>query len=224
MNQERQMSQSMPLAILLTLAGGFQDAYSYNSRGHVFANAQTGNIVLFAQNLMSAQFSQALHYLLPVLAFILGVYISEKIHQKYKYSHLFHWRQLVLVSEIFLLILAGFLKTDMIANVLLSFACAMQVQSFRKFKGISFATTMCIGNMRSATEMLCHYHLNKDKELKRKSLYYYLLILTFAFGAGIGALCSWQWGNYAIWIAAFFMLIGVILMFVQEEKHVKALT
>ena len=210
MNQERQMSQSMPLAILLTLAGGFQDAYSYNSRGHVFANAQTGNIVLFAQNLMSAQFSQALHYLLPVLAFILGVYISEKIHQKYKYSHLFHWRQLVLVSEIFLLILAGFLKTDMIANVLLSFACAMQVQSFRKFKGISFATTMCIGNMRSATEMLCHYHLNKDKELKKKSLYYYLLILTFAFGAGIGALCSWQWGNYAIWIAAFFMLIGVI--------------
>ena len=211
----------MPLAILLTLAGGFQDAYSYNSRGHVFANAQTGNIVLFAQNLMSAQFSQALHYLLPVLAFILGVYISEKIHQKYKYSHLFHWRQLVLVSEIFLLILAGFLKTDMIANVLLSFACAMQVQSFRKFKGISFATTMCIGNMRSATEMLCHYHLNKDKELKKKSLYYYLLILTFAFGAGIGALCSWQWGNYAIWIAAFFMLIGVILMFGQEEKHVK---
>ena len=171
MDQERQMSQSMPLAILLTLAGGFQDAYSYNSRGHVFANAQTGNIVLFAQNLMSAQFSQALHYLLPVLAFILGVYISEKIHQKYKYSHLFHWRQLVLVSEIFLLILAGFLKTDMIANILLSFACAMQVQSFRKFKGISFATTMCIGNMRSATEMLCHYHLNKDKELKRKSLY-----------------------------------------------------
>ena len=221
MDQERQMSQSMPLAILLTLAGGFQDAYSYNSRGHVFANAQTGNIVLFAQNLMSAQFSQALHYLLPVLAFILGVYISEKIHQKYKYSHLFHWRQLVLVSEIFLLILAGFLKTDMIANILLSFACAMQVQSFRKFKGISFATTMCIGNMRSATEMLCHYHLNKDKELKRKSLYYYLLFLTFAFGAGIGALCSWQWGNYAIWIAAFFMLIGVILMFVQEEKQVK---
>ena len=124
MDQERQMSQSMPLAILLTLAGGFQDAYSYNSRGHVFANAQTGNIVLFAQNLMSAQFSQALHYLLPVLAFILGVYISEKIHQKYKYSHLFHWRQLVLVSEIFLLILAGFLKTDMIANILLSFAKA----------------------------------------------------------------------------------------------------
>lgn len=221
MDQERQMSQSMPLAILLTLAGGFQDAYSYNSRGHVFANAQTGNIVLFAQNLISAQFSQALHYLLPVLAFILGVYISEKIHQKYKCSHLFHWRQLVLVSEIFLLILAGFLKTDMIANILLSFACAMQVQSFRKFKGISFATTMCIGNMRSATEMLCHYRLNKDKELKRKSLYYYLLILTFAFGAGIGALCSWQWGNYAIWIAAFFMLIGVILMFVQEEKQVK---
>ena len=42
---KQQMSESMSLAVLLTLAGGFQDAYSYNCRGRVFANAQTGNIV-----------------------------------------------------------------------------------------------------------------------------------------------------------------------------------
>jgi uncharacterized membrane protein YoaK (UPF0700 family) len=36
------------IAVFFTLAGGFMDAYSYLARGHVFANAQTGNIVLFA--------------------------------------------------------------------------------------------------------------------------------------------------------------------------------
>ena len=53
--KKKQMSESMPLAIFLTLAGGFQDAYSYNCRGKVFANAQTGNIVLLGQNLAQGQ-------------------------------------------------------------------------------------------------------------------------------------------------------------------------
>ena len=57
--KKKQMSESMPLAIFLTLAGGFQDAYSYNCRGKVFANAQTGNIVLLGQNLAQGQWKTA---------------------------------------------------------------------------------------------------------------------------------------------------------------------
>ena len=44
---------------LLTLSGGLQDAYTYFCRGHVFANAQTGNIVLLGQSLFSGSLSQA---------------------------------------------------------------------------------------------------------------------------------------------------------------------
>ena len=50
-----QMSESLALGIVLTLAGGFQDAYSYNCRGKVFANAQTGNIVLMGSHLASRE-------------------------------------------------------------------------------------------------------------------------------------------------------------------------
>ncbi len=35
------------LTAILAIVGGFLDSYSYLMRGHVFANAQTGNIVLF---------------------------------------------------------------------------------------------------------------------------------------------------------------------------------
>ena len=52
----KQMSESMILGVVLTLAGGFQDAYSYNCRGQVYANAQTGNIVLLGQNIASGNF------------------------------------------------------------------------------------------------------------------------------------------------------------------------
>lgn len=215
----KQMSESMILGVVLTLAGGFQDAYSYNCRGQVFANAQTGNIVLLGQNIASGNFQNAFHYLFPLLAFLAGVYLSEWVRELCKSFQKLHWRQIVLAFEIVMLAIAGLLpqSLNVVSNVLMSFACAMQVDSFRKFRGIPCATTMCIGNMRSGTELLCRYHITKDPELKRKSLHYYFIILVFAIGAAIGAVASQKFGNPAIWIAAGLMLLGFILMFVKEE-------
>lgn len=212
------MSDSLILAIFLTLAGGFQDAYSYNCRGQVFANAQTGNIVLFGQNLATGQFTQAAHYLAPVTAFALGVYFAEWIRLKYQDSTQIHWRQSVLLGEVFLLTIAGLLPSsqNMLANVLLSFACAMQVNAFRKFHGLPCATTMCIGNMRSAAALLCGYHLTSDRTLCQKSSHYFFVIVIFLLGAALGAVCSQSFGLRAIWIAAVFQLIGCILMFFQH--------
>ena len=215
----KQMSESMILGVVLTLAGGFQDAYSYNCRGQVFANAQTGNIVLLGQNIASGNFQNALHYLFPLLAFLAGVYLSEWVRELCKSFQKLHWRQIVLAFEIVMLAAAGLMpqSLNVVSNVLMSFACAMQVDSFRKFRGIPCATTMCIGNMRSGTELLCKYHITKDPELKRKSLHYYFIILVFAVGAAIGAVVSQRFGNPSIWIAAGLMLIGFILMFIKED-------
>lgn len=218
-SRSKQMSESMVLGVLLTLAGGFQDAYSYNCRGQVFANAQTGNIVLLGQNIAGGNFEAALRYLFPLAAFVGGVYVTEWIRQRCREYRRIHWRQIVLAVEIILLLAAGGLPQSMNipANVLMSFACAMQVDSFRKFRGIPCATTMCIGNMRSATEMLCRYRITKDPEMKKRSGHYYFMILVFAAGAAVGAILSQQIGDRAIWIAAVLMLAGFILMFIREE-------
>ena len=217
---DQQMSESMTLAVFLTLAGGFQDAYSYNCRGKVFANAQTGNIVLLGQNLAQGHFQDAMHYLMPLAAFIGGVYVTEWVHHLYKDYEKIHWRQIVLIVETVLLIVVGLLphSFDMLANVMMSFACAMQVNSFRKFRGIPCATTMCIGNMRSATEMLCRYHITKDRELKRKSMHYYFVILIFAVGAAVGALMSIHLGLRVIWTAAALRVVGVVRRFVKDDR------
>jgi uncharacterized membrane protein YoaK (UPF0700 family) len=219
LEKPKQMSESLLLGVVLTLAGGFQDAYSYNCRGQVFANAQTGNIVLLGQNLAAGSFYHALRYLLPILAFLGGVYLSERVHNWCQGNFRLHWRQVILGVEICLLIVAGLMPQTMNtpANILLSFACAMQVTSFRKFRGLPCATTMCIGNMRSATELLCRYHITKDPELKRKSMHYYFIIFVFAVGAAIGAVLSHRIGDRSIWIAAGLMLVGFIMMFVKEE-------
>jgi uncharacterized protein DUF1275 len=42
----RTRPDTLPTGLLLAGAGGFLDAYTFVGRGGVFANAQTGNIVL----------------------------------------------------------------------------------------------------------------------------------------------------------------------------------
>ena len=49
MKHSKQMSESVRLGILLALSGGLMDAYSYIVRDRVFANAQTGNMLLICQ-------------------------------------------------------------------------------------------------------------------------------------------------------------------------------
>ena len=66
----RQMSDAFRTTVFLTLSGGFQDAYTYMGRGKVFANAQTGNIVLMATNFCEGDFAKALRYLLPPVSIL----------------------------------------------------------------------------------------------------------------------------------------------------------
>ena len=165
------MSESFLIAGILSISGGLQDAYTYMYRGKVFANAQTGNIVLLAQNLVDRNWQAVLRYFSPLLFFALGVAMAECIRMKYQKAQKIHWRQLVLAIEILLLFAVGFLpnEIDLLANAMVSFACAMQVQAFRKVNGYAFASTMCIGNLRSGMESLCAYGKTKDKKILRKS-------------------------------------------------------
>ena len=216
-----QMSDSLRLGTVLTLAGGLQDAYSYNCRGQVFANAQTGNIVLLGQSLAGGQWAVALHYVFPLLAFLAGVYASEWVRHLGRHSRTLHWRQTVLLVEIALLTAAGFLPQAMnpLANALMSFACAMQVDSFRKFRGVPCATTMCIGNMRSGMESLVVYFHLHDRKILYKALHYFGVILLFAVGAGLGAQAVAVFGNRTIWFSCALLLVSLCFMFIQDEEE-----
>ena len=169
-----QTSETFLLSAILALSGGFQDAYTYNVRNKVFSNAQTGNVVLMSQHLMIGEWMKGLSYLFPILSFALGVLVAERIGHRYKKAKRIHWRQIVVMIEIIILFVVGFIphRYDMIATMLVSFSCSMQVQSFRKVNGYGYASTMCIGNLRSGTESLSIYlrdrnigALKKDRAL-----------------------------------------------------------
>ena len=104
-------------------------------------------------------------------------------------------------------------------DMLVSFVCAMQVQSFRKLKGSAYATTMCIGNLRTATELWCSYRLTKNPETGRKSLLYYGFIGIFISGAALGGVLTMVLAQKAIWISSGLLLIVFFMMFQKEEGY-----
>ena len=215
-----QMSDKFRAAVFIILSGGFQDAYTYFTRDEVFSNAQTGNVVLMSQNFMTGQWGDGLRYLFPILAFAIGVVAAERIQSTFKYAKKLHWRQMILLIEILILFVVGFMpgELDMLATVLVSFSCAMQVQAFRKVNGYAFASTMCIGNLRSGMESLCAYGKTKDKKILRKSGNYFGIIFLFAVGAALGGHMIGYIGARTFWISCIILLISFLCMFIKEEK------
>lgn len=216
---KKQMSESFRTAAFLSVSGGLQDAYTYIFRDKVFANAQTGNIVLLSQCIANRDLELSIHYIVPLLFFAVGIAVAEIIHGKFKEARRLHWRQLVLIIEIALLFIVGFLpeKWNLLANAMVSFSCAMQVQAFRKVNGYAFASTMCIGNMRSGMDSLCSWVLNRNPAALKKSFYYWGIILLFALGAGLGSLALDLCGAKAIWFSCLLLTVSFCLMFLKED-------
>ena len=214
-----QMSEALCTAIFLSLSGGLQDVYTYLFRGKVFANAQTGNIVLLAVHAFAGEWASALHYLVPLCFFALGVFVAELMHQKFQQLQRLHWRQLVLLCEILMLFVVGFFPQEwnLLANALVSFACAMQVQTFRKVNGYAFASTMCIGNMRSGMDSLCNWMLTGSTTAKDKAFHYFAIILLFALGAGLGSVALNHFGAKSIWFSCLLLTVSFCLMFLKED-------
>ena len=225
MKHAEQTSESVELALFLALSGGVMDAYSYLVRGHVFANAQTGNMLLLGVNLSQGNWDQCMHYLSPVLFFSAGIAMAHGIKLLLKPKHL-HWRQLVLLIEAVLLVIVGFVPEgfNLIANGLTSLACGMQVQAFRKLHGNAFATTMCIGNLRAGTQELVSYRLTRSRDQLEGMAIHYGVIITFVAGAIIGSRMIALVGLQAILASPVLLAIALALMFWDREGAGNSLT
>lgn len=126
--------------------------------------------------LQEGNIKEVAFYLFPIIAFALGILFTEWIRAKFKEYDLLHWRQIVVFFESLLLFFPAFMASgmwDTAVNILVSFVCAVQVESFRKVNGHSVATTMCTGNLRSATEQIFHYVRTRDPDTKKTILSYY---------------------------------------------------
>ena len=206
MKASKQISESLPIMILLTLSGGFMDAYSYLCRGEVFANAQTGNILLFGVNLSMGHWSKALQYVCPVLAFAIGIAAAEFVRRKFTNRKHVHWRQIIVFCEAVILFGVMFIpqELNLLANSLTSLACGAQVESFRKIQ-------------RMATQSICDYWFTKDKPAMEKGFLFFGIIAIFTIGAIMGNVSVRLFSEKAILVSSILLITAFSIMLINKE-------
>ena len=214
--KEQKLFRRYGVSLALAVVGGFLEAYTYVTRDGVFANAQTGNIARMGLNLAQGNVLLTLRYLIPVIAFMAGVTLSLQLRRLRQ-----DWERIILLLEIVLLFLVGLIpahKLSILATVTVSFVCALQVESFRKFGEHAFASTMCTGNLRSATEHLNRYFSEKDRGALGTALRYYGIDLVFASAVLVGYWVTRAFGVRAVWWA---MLVPAVLLVLLRKEEAR---
>lgn len=222
MRQSKQMSERFVTAAILAIAGGFLDAYTYICRGGVFANAQTGNMVLFGVRLAEGEFSKSVMYLIPIAAFVVGIFAAEFVRKKFN-GNRFHWRQAVLLAEMIITFAVAWFPNakgwNTAANVLVSFVCSLQVQSFRKINKKVMATTMCTGNLRSASECFSKYIATRDRAELENGFVYLGIIFFFISGAIAGGRLTDLLAERSMFFVCGLLTLVFLLLFIKEEEE-----
>ena len=224
MNRNLPVHEQLIFCLLLTAVGGFFDAYTFVNCDGIFANAQTGNLIFVGIDLIEGNFSEVLHYSIPILSFVIGVLVSKFIETKYKELSIFKHIYMLLLTQIAALIIISikheYFGVD-IRPIVISFICAIQFDGFRKVNNLVFASVFCTGNLRSMSEHLYKYFVLKKKESKIPFLIYLSVITVFLSGVILGAAMSKYLLNKAIIVPVFIIFINLIFVIVINNKFGK---
>lgn len=207
-------SNSVYLGILLAMVGGYLDSYTFMTRDGVFANAQTGNIVLLGVSLALGEWKQAIYFLPPIFAFILGVLVSETVKVPKVRYYLYSSRRTILIIEFLLLVIIGFLPEEvpnMVVTVCIAFVSSLQISTFNKLDKWAYNSTMTTGNLRTAVQAAYAAIVDKNLDARKKFKEFSIVIFSFLFGALFGALSTTHLGDQSIWIASVLLFVSIIL-------------
>ena len=204
--------------LTLMMISGFYGAFTYTIRGGVFSNAQTANFVLFAINLGSGKFFHGMYYLIPISAYFLGTVISEAIGGPIKKLNNIRWDTILILIEIVVVAFLGSLSEDapyQISQILISFICSMQYNTFQKTRKVPVATTFCTNHIRQAGKSFVNFLKEPENEdMKNKLIIHLEMMGIFVLGCIISTiLCHIFLGK-----AILFTLIPLIIILVRLIK------
>lgn len=206
-------------AIFLSIVGGMLDAHTFLFRGKIFANTQTGNIVFLALSVSNQNFSKTLNYIFSLIAFIIGIFLTEILKHFFK-NKILMFVNIVILIEILFLALLAFFPENFLNNVvisIISFVCSMQTNGFRTVHGSLYASTMCTGNLRSASANFLNFVLLKNKQQGLVCLRYVIILFAFFVGVVLGCFLTRIFCQFTLLFCASVLFFNLIVI---NLKHV----
>jgi uncharacterized membrane protein YoaK (UPF0700 family) len=214
----RTRPDTLPTGLLLAGAGGFLDAYTFVGRGGVFANAQTGNIVLLGVQAGERHWLAASLHVPPILAFVLGVALAETLARPAARRIVRRPARFVLVAEIVVLVIAGALPPQVpnpVVTAAIAFTSALQVSTFRSLSGTDYSTMLTTSNLRTLVAKAYRWRADHDASAGRQAARIAGVVAGFAVGAGAGALCTRSIGPRAAWVAAAMLVLALAVIVIE---------
>ncbi|WP_423364183.1 YoaK family protein [Mycoplasma sp. P36-A1] len=211
------------IGIILAVAGGAMDTYTFMLQGEVFASMQSANVLLLGINLAKQNFAQVIHYVPPIICFIIGTMLVE--HIKVRYSHKFKkidWQHAILIIEIVLLLIIAVFELNfnqIIINSIISFVAALQVGTYRKLSGVPFSTTMTTGNIRTASEYLYYHFCEKGKKHGTKSAKSFLIAIGFFAGALLSASLYFYLNFSPLYTTIITLIVVLVFTYLFRTKN-----
>ncbi len=199
--------ETVPVALLLAFAGGYLDAYTWIIHG-VMANAQTANLVLLWVYGSIGEWTKALHFVPPIVAFAVGIVVASWLRRAARRARQCPIGTLI---EILLLLIIAILHNrlpDLAGTLGISFVAAVQSAAFTRVEGVPYSSVMITGNMRQAIEGVFAL-ASGDGALRRPGIFATLCI-TFGLGAAVGAFATKQIPNLALGIPVIALLLVLL--------------
>jgi uncharacterized membrane protein YoaK (UPF0700 family) len=202
--------EALLIAGLLALTGGYLDAYTWIVH-RVFANAQTANLVFLWVYMTQGEWGRALHYVPPLLAFVLGVIMSSCLQKVAPQKA----PQISILTEIVFLFIIAIVhnRLPQVAGTLgLSFAPALQTASFQKVEGWSYSSVMATSNFRYAIEgLFAAFAGSTEARRFRRPYVFGAMCIAFGAGAAIGAVITEVTRSYSLAIPVTLLVIVLLL-------------
>jgi uncharacterized membrane protein YoaK (UPF0700 family) len=201
--------ETLLVAMVLALAGGYLDAYTWIVHG-AFANAQTANLVLLWIHAMAGEWARAFHYVPPLMAFVLGVVTA---------SWLWHFAgasagRISILVEIAFLFLVAILHNRFPAvsgTLRISFVAAMQTASFPRVEEWTYSSVMATSNLRKAIEgLFAAVAGSAGLHPYRRPSVFAAICAAFGAGAATGAYITEQVPAWALAIPVMLLLIALL--------------
>ena len=173
--------QSLLVACLLSMSGGFLDAFTWLSLGGVFANSQTGNVVFLGMYAALGKWHEAARHIPPIAAFLAGVWVAVRIRAPL----ICLVGEIVSLTTVMVMLLHGTSEPLAIAGI--SFGVALQTASFRQVERWKYLSVTVTGNMLRGVEQLIS---TADPEAAHGARAMLAVCLMFLLGAAVGGLLT----------------------------------
>lgn len=201
--------ETIQIVLLLAFAGGYIDAYTWIIHG-VMANAQTANLIFLWVYVTAGNWTRALHFVPPILAFAGGIVMAAWLRRLAGERA----GAISTLIEILLLIAIGILHNrlpDLAGTLGISFVAAMQAAAFTKVEGTVCSTVMITGNMRQAIETIFAVAAGgAPLGTLRRSGIFFALCAVFGFGAAAGAFATKTIPNLALGLPVIALLVVLL--------------